>query len=119
MMLAIVVIVIMMMRKTTKGPAPMFNQNEDNDKENGHHHDGDDEDDQEQVGDELDRMQDVALWQGYHITPTFRIQAYLPLRNGWTEAADLRLATVRKEELRWHKSVLMWKGVGGPAVLLG
>jgi len=33
--------------------------------------------------------------------------------NGWTEAADLRLATVRKEELRWHKSVLMWKGVNG------
>lgn len=33
--------------------------------------------------------------------------------NGWTDAADLRLAAVRKEELRWHKSVLMWKGVNG------
>lgn len=47
----------------------MFNQNEDNDKENGHHDDGGDDDDQEQVGDEVDRVQDVAFWQGYHITP--------------------------------------------------
>ena len=37
-------------------------------------------------------------------------------RNGWTDAADLRLAAVRKEELRWHKSVLilgLWSGLQG------
>ena len=40
-------------------------------------------------------------------TPTQMSPSNRTTRNGWTDAADLRLAAVRKEELRWHKSVLM------------